>query len=204
MKRMLALLLGLLMMFTCAAAENGSAAAAETAPAVTENYMIPQDFLSLFNTSFSMSVDLIRSSVGDEEADSLVENYSLSLYAVEDQFYYYGSKDWLIEAGFAFDSEEAVAQDAPCVSWHLFISDKADEMAWYVGMYSLNLMIGYTFQDMSDEVLQWFQTVEIGSILELPDGNSLITSRTEDNDGVLFIMLPSSAVTPAAGTEQAE
>ena len=193
MKRMMALLLALLMMFTLAAADP-----VETVPSDTENYMIPRQFMSMFDAVFQIYAEQYFDS---EEAARLVETYSLTQYDFEGVYMYYGSSDWRVETGFEFESEDAVSPDAPCISWYLFLSDDAEENVWYLAMYSLNQMITYRYQDKADDILHYFQTVAPGDILELPDGYSLITYRTEENDGVMFDLYPSAGSVPAAEEE---
>ena len=62
MKRMLALLLGILLAFSFALAEDAAGTPAETEPAetaedseTTEDYMVPRMFMSMFNSVCSIS-----------------------------------------------------------------------------------------------------------------------------------------------------
>ena len=194
MKKVLSLILGLFMMFSFALADQPSEAAAGAAAdgtAVPE-YMTPRQFMSMFNSSFAMSVDLMRGTLGEDEADRLVKKYSLSQYDADGLFCYYGAEDWLIEAGFAFYRPEEASPDGQAYLWFLSIKDEAEESAWYAAMYTLNLMIGYTYRDTlgADAVREWFQTVTPGSTLELPDGYILTAARQED--GISFIMTPNT------------
>ena len=187
LKKMLAMFLGILLLFSFVLAEDGAAT-----PAEAENYMIPRQFMSMFDASFGFSADLIRDKIGDGEADRLIEEYSLTEYDFIDNCMYYGSKDWLIETTFVFNTEEDVSPDAPCVFWYLILSDEADENAWYLTMYTLNLMIGYTYKDSlsEDVVLHYFQTVNLGDELSLPDGYTFVTFRPDGADYVVFSMEP--------------
>ncbi len=203
MKRMLALLLGILLAFSFALAEDAAGTPAETEPAetaedseTTEDYMVPRMFMSMFNSVFSISGDMLRGSLGDEEVDRLVEDYSLTQYESDENFAYYSSNDWTIEAAFAFDTEEEITPDTRAYLWSLYISDEADENAWYIAMYTLNQMISYTYRDTvgTDDVLYFFQTVVPGDKLEFPDGYALFVNRVDS--GALFAMLPVSADNP--------
>ena len=193
LKKMLALFLGMLLLFSFALAE--APAAAETETADQESIMIPRQFMSMFDTVF----ELYANQYFSEEAEQLVNDYSLTQYDFRGIRMYYGSVDWKIETGFEFESEEVVSPDTPCISWYLYLSDAADINAWYLAMYSLNQMITYKYQDKADDILNYFQTVAPGDILELPDGYSLITYRTEDDDGVIFEMYSSVDSASAAG-----
>ncbi len=203
MKRMLSLVLAILLLFSMALAEETAAAPSETetagtASTETENYMIPRQFMSMFDASLEIYAGQYMDS---EEAERLVKDYSLTKYDFSGSRMYYGSEDWRIEAGFEFENEEAVSPDSPSVSWYLFISDAAEEAAWYLAMYTLNNMIIYTHQDYADEILYYFRTVTPGDVLELPDGYALVTYRTENDDGIMFELYPSSGDSSAAGSQ---
>ena len=195
MKRLAALLLGLMMAFTFACAEETAGVPGSGDPE-TENYMIPRMFMSMFNEAIGISAEGLRAQFGDEETDRMIEMFSLTEYRFDGNCMYYGSADWLVQAAFRFENGEDVSPDHPCVSWYLILSDEADLYAWYLAMYSLNLMIGYTCKDtLGDEaVLEYFQTVTPGDTLELPDGYTLITYRPERDDGVVFSMQPSDMI----------
>lgn len=192
MKKVLALLLGILLVVSCAWAEDGSGnpAAPDQEETAVPEFMNPREFMSMFNTMFSMSADMLRDSVGDEEADRLVETYSLTQYDFDRSFIYYGSTDWMLEAAFVFENEEDVSPDAPALQWYLFLNDTAEENAWRLAMYSLNLMLGYTYKDSvgTDAILEWFQTVQLGDTLEFPDGRILSVFRGENC--TVFSMTP--------------
>ena len=192
MKRLLILLLGILMLFSFALAEETAEASAVEEITETENYMVPRMFMSMFNETFPINTALMQ--LSDEETNRLVETYSLTEYDADESSCYYGSKDWLIEVVFVFEKEEDVSPDSPCVFWYLCLSDDAEESAWYVTMYTLNQMIAYTYRDIlsSDVVLNYFQTVNLGDTLELPDGYVLTTLRPDGADYVVFVMEPGS------------
>ena len=182
-KRLTALLLGMVILFSFALAENA---------AERENYMIPRMFMSMFNEMLPNNANTIREQAGDEEADRLVETYSLTEYDADEKCFYYGSKDWLFETVFVFEEGQEVSPDNECKFWYICLSDDAEENAWRLAMYGLYQMIAYTYQDSmsSDEVLQFFQTVTLGDTLELPDGYVLKALRPDGADYAVFSMEP--------------
>ena len=188
MKRLLALILGIMMVLTCACAEE-----AAEAPE-TENYMIPRMFMSMYNEMHPINVAPVREQSGDEEADRLVEMYSLTEYDADEAGFYYGSKDWLFEVDFIFGNEQDVSPDNPCLYWYMCLSDDADEVAWQLAMYTLNQMIAYTYRDTvdSDDILNYFKTVTLDATLELPDGYVFTALRPDGADYVVFSMEPSN------------
>ena len=196
MKRMLALLLGILLLCSFALAEDADEISGllKTDTVDQENYMVPRQFMNMFNETFKISADLLRSSVGDEEADRLVEAFSL----VQDDIdadkreFYYGSQDWAIEVVFVFENAEDVSPDTPAFRWYLCLDDEAGENAARLTMYTLNLLIGYRHKDTigSEAVLNYFQTFTLGEALELPDGYEFVILRPDDADYVVFSMQP--------------
>ena len=196
MKRLLALVLGILMIFSFAFAEETAEAPAsvEAKATDTENYMIPRMFMSMFNEMLPINVAPIREQSGDEEADRLIETYSLTEYDADEKCFYYGSRDWEIETAFVFEREEDVSPDTPCLFWYMCLSDNADENVWRLAMYGLNQMIAYTYRDTmsSNEILHYFQTVTLGDTLELPDGYTLKALRPDGADYVVFSMEPAN------------
>lgn len=192
MRKLLALLLGILMMFGIAVAEETAQVPASVE--TTENYMIPRMFMSMFNEILPINVSPIRKQSGDEEADRLIETYSLTEYDADGECFYYGSKDWAFEVTFVFEKAEDVSPDNPCLFWYMILSDNAEENAWRLAMYNLNQMIAYTYRDsMSyDEILHYFQTVTLGDTLKLPDGYTLKTLRPDGADYVVFSMEPAN------------
>ena len=203
LKRILVLLFGMLLVFSFVLAEDGSGdsripdteEAAATGSDVPD-YMTPEQFASMFNALFSTSGDILRSRLGDEEVDRLISTYSLTQYEVDGPFMYYGSTDWLIEAAFVFLNEEDTSPEAPSYLWSLYLMDAAEENAWYLGMYTLKMMIAYTYRNVLDEKVfqRWFETVVPGSVLELPDGYTLKVFRMEDC--AVFTMAPPSGDIP--------
>lgn len=193
MKRLLALFLGILTVFSFAFAEE-TAETLTSVEAETENYMIPRMFMSMFNEMLPYNVAPIREQSGDEEADRLVEACSLTEYDADAECFYYGSKDWAIEVAFGFEKAADVSPDNPCLFWYMCLADDADENAWRLAMYGLNQMIAYTYRDTmsSYEILHYFQTVTLGDTLELPDGYVLKTLRPDGADYVVFTMEPAN------------
>lgn len=195
-KRLMAIFLGILMMFSFAFAEKTAETltSAEGETAETENYMIPRMFMSMFNEMLPYNVAPIREQSGDEEADRLVETCSLTEYDADTECFYYGSKDWAIEVVFGFEKAEDVSPDNPCLFWYMCLADEAEENAWRLAMYGLNQMIAYTYRDTmsSDVILNYFQTVTLGDMLELPDGYVLKTLRPDGADYVVFTMEPAN------------
>ena len=195
-KRLMAIFLGILMMFSFAFAEKTAETltSAEGETAETENYMIPRMFMSMFNEMLPYNVAPIREQSGDEEADRLVETFSLT----QDDFdagngeFYYGSQDWGIEVVFVFENAEDVSPDAPAFRWYLCLDDEAGENAARLTMYTLNLMIGYRHKDTigSEAVQNYFQTFTLGEALRLPDGYEFVILRPDDADYVVFSMQP--------------
>ena len=195
MKKMLALFLGMLLLFSFALAESTAGGpAAGTEAADQENIMIPRQFMSMFDASFKISADILRESVGDEEADRLVKEFALTEYDAADERFYYGSKDWVIEIAFAFENPEAVSPDAECFRWYLCLDDGAGENAARLTMYTLKMMIAYRYRDtLDDSVVQnYFETFTLGESLQLPDGYQFTILRPDEADYVVFAFNPST------------
>ena len=187
MKRMLALFLGILLLASLAQAEGADPELPEA-----EDYLVPRQFMSMFDASFKISADLLRGSVGDEEADRLVEEFALTEYDADDDSFCYGSKDWAIEIVFPFEKPEDVSPDNPAFRWYLCLDDNVGENAARLTMYTLKMMISYRYRDVLDDsvVQRYFETFTLGEPLPLPDGYEFVILRPEDADYVVFAMQP--------------
>ncbi len=189
MKRMSALFLGIILLFSLALAEG-----AKAVPAESENIMVPRQFMSMFNTVLEISAEKMRGSWGNEETDRLVKQYSLTEYDYSPgtKEVYYGSEGWTIETVFVFENEEDVSFDNPVLRWYLCLDDEADENAARLTMYSLNQMLGYTYDSSlgADAVQHYFSTFTLGEKLELPDGYEFVIFRPEGEDYAVFAMQP--------------
>ena len=196
MKKMLALFLGVFLLFAFALAEGTAElpAAAEAETADQENLMIPRQFMSMFDAGFKISADLMRGSIGDEEADRLVEEFALTEYDADDDNFYYGSKDWAIEIVFPFENPQDVSPDAPCFRWYLCLDDDVGENAARATMYTMKQLITYRYRDTLDEsvVQDYFETFNLGDSLPLPDGYEFIILRPEGADYVVFAFEPAT------------
>ena len=192
LKKILALFLGMFLLFSFALSE--APAAAETETADQENIMIPRQFMSMFDTAFKISADLLRGSVGDEEADRLVEEFALTEYDADEESFYYGSKEWVIEIVFPFENPEDISPDAECFRWYLCLDDAAGENAARLTMYTLKQMIAYRYRDILDDsvVQNYFETFTLGEALQLPDGYEFIILRPEGADYAVFAFEPAA------------
>ena len=192
LKKILALFLGMFLLFSFALSE--APAAAETETADQENIMIPRQFMSMFDTAFKISADLLRGSVGDEEADRLVEEFALTEYDADEESFYYGSKEWVIEIVFPFENPEDISPDAECFRWYLCLDDAAGENAARLTMYTLKQMIAYRYRDILDDsvVQNYFETFTLGEALQLPDGYEFIILRPDGADYVVFAFEPAA------------
>ena len=195
LKRMLALFVGMFLLFSFALAEGAAetvAAGAETAN--QEDMMVPRQFMSMFDASFRISADLLRGSIGDEEADYLVEEFALTEYDADEYNFYYGSKDWAIEIVFCFENPEDISPDASAFRWYLCLDDDAGDNAARLTMYTLKMMIAYRYRDtLDDSVVQnYFETFTLGETLQLPDGYEFIILRPDGANYVVFAMEPAA------------
>ena len=179
MKRLLALSLGILLMFSFAFTEGADAG--------TENLMVPRQFMSMYNEMIKISADMMRASWGDAEADRLTEDFSLTLYDLnaESGQAYYGSKDWVTEATFVFEDGKEPSYDDAAFRWYVLLGDEAGENAARLVMYSLNMMIGYRYKDTlgTDAVQHYFSTFQLGEKLPLPDGYEFVILRPQGENG---------------------
>ena len=187
------LALSLLLAFALVANTNGISALAEDS-ADQENFLIPRTFMSMFDAQFKISADLMRETIGDEEADRLVEEFALTEYDADDEDFYYGSKDWVIEAVFPFSNPEDISPDAEAFRWYLCLEDSAGTNAAYLTMYTLKMMIAYRYRDTLDEriVQNYFETFTLGEELHLPDGYDFIILRPDEADYVVFAFEPAA------------
>ncbi|MCR5295986.1 MAG: hypothetical protein K6E17_01130 [Clostridiales bacterium] len=193
LKKLTALFLALSLLLAFALA--GNADEIDAASADQENFLIPRTFMSMFDAQFKISADLMRETIGDEEADRLVEEFALTEYDADDEAFYYASKDWNIQITFPFTNPEDVSPDNEAFRWYLCMDDSAGTNAAYLTMYTLKMMIAYRYRDTLDEriVQNYFETFTLGEELHLPDGYDFIILRPDDEaDYVVFAFEPAA------------